>query len=121
MISSIREYDPDMKIIINMPIPGADQNAWGFKMCLGSEKRYNYNMMKLSEAIIENYSSDKNIFISPMAACIDRMYGFSSASRNANQYCEEKETFQSNWVHPNKTGYAQMGDALAAVIEKIRG
>jgi len=119
-IKSIREYNPNLKIIINMPVPGADQNAWGFRSCLGSGKRYNYNMMKLGEAIIENYKNDKNIEISPMAICIDPVYGFSTDELTVSRYNTEKETFQNNWVHPHRSGYCQMGDALGAIIEKLR-
>ena len=119
-INSIREYNPNLKIIINMPIPGADQNAWGFRSCLGSGKRYNYNMMKLGEAIIENYKNDKNIEICPMAICIDTKSGFASTDVKTSNYSIETEKFQNNWVHPQESGYRQMGDALAAIIEKLR-
>ena len=109
-----------MKIIINMPVPGADQNAWGLRSCLGSGKRYNYNMMKLGEAIIKNYSSDENIEVCPMAVCIDTKSGFSSSHVKASNYSLETENFQNNWVHPQESGYCQMGDALAAIIENLR-
>lgn len=120
MIKSIRDFNPDIKIIINMPVPGADQNAWGLRSCLGSGKRYNYNMMMLGKAIIENYSYDKNIYISPMGTCIDSLYGFASTHKKASCYDNSDEKIQSNWVHPHQSGYRQMGDVLAAVIEKIR-
>lgn len=120
IIKSIREYNSDLKIIINMPVHGADQNAWGLRSCLGSGKRYNYNMMKLGEAIIENYSNDKNIIISPMAICLDPEFGFSSNDVTASVYNTKTENFQNNWVHPQQSGYRQMGDALAAVIESSR-
>ena len=120
IINSIKEYDRNIKIIINMPVPGADQNAWGMRSCLGSGKRYNYNMMQIGKAIIEKYGEEKNIFISPMAICIDTIYGFSSQETPAMLYTEKAENHQNNWVHPQRAGYCQMGDALAAVIEKIR-
>ena len=120
MISSIREHDPSIKIIINTPVPGADQNAWGMRACLGSSNRYKYNMMKLAEAIIAHYENKPGIYISPMSACIDTIYGFAAQEKDSSRYNTEKELFQNNWVHPQKPGYFQMGDALAAVIEKIR-
>lgn len=120
MINSIKEYDSNIKIIINMPVPGADQNAWGFRSCLGSGKRYNYNMMQLGKAIIEHYSNNENVIICPMLICIDTIYGFSSSNKKTMVYGTETESFQDNWVHPQRSGYCQMGDALAAVIEKIR-
>ena len=77
-------------------------------------------MMKLGEAIIENYKYDKNIEICPMAICIDTKSGFASTDVKTSNYSIETEKFQNNWVHPQESGYRQMGDALAAIIEKLR-
>ncbi len=60
------------------------------------------------------------IYISPTLACIDPDNGFPYAYEKLNKYTEETAKSQSNWVHPNDSGYRQMGDALASVIEYIR-
>ncbi len=120
VINSIKAYDPGIKIIINMPIPGADQNAWGMRCCLGSSKRYNYHMMMLGNAILENFSNKENIFISPMGIAIDTKSAFGESVVTSTVYTTHTEVYQNNWVHPQRHGYRQMGDVLAAIIEKIR-
>ncbi|MDY3928620.1 MAG: SGNH/GDSL hydrolase family protein [Clostridia bacterium] len=123
MIEEIHKTDKDIKVIVNMPVLGAEQYCWGTQLgCSGSEKMYRFNIMHACDELINNFDNrqKENIYLSPMIACVDPVNGFPYEYVKANKYTEETVKKQSNWVHPNFTGYCQMGDALAAVIEEIR-
>lgn len=123
LIDNIHQFDKNIKVVVNLPVLGAEQYAWG--TCLGceaTEKMYRYNIMRASGELLKKFDNrqKENIFISPMIACIDVENGFPYTLDKANKYSETSVRKQSNWVHPSESGYAQMGDALAAVIEHIR-
>ncbi len=123
LVDEIRRCDPAIKIVINLPVTGAEQYAWGKRLgCQGSGKMYRFNILRATEELIRTFDGrqKEGIFLSPMHAVIDPRHGFPHIFERANRYCDTTEERQSNWVHPNESGYRQMGDALAAVIEYIR-
>ena len=121
MIDAIWEYDPDIKIILNLPIIGAEQYAWGKKKkCISGSKQYRFNVIRAADALLKRFDGEKNIYISATLLNLDSVFGFDKEPYRANKYCDDYVMKQSNWVHPNANGYRQMGDALAAVLEAIR-
>lgn len=120
-IASVKEADENIDVIVNMPVCGAEQHAWGMaRGCSGSEKMYAHNMRAISRALIQEFEGVKGVYICPMMCCIDGEYGFAKTSVNANLYNDTQLEKQQNWVHPNEVGYKQMGDALAGTVEKLR-
>lgn len=120
LIAAVKEVG-DIDVIVNMPITGADQYAWG--LCQGtngSEKQYNFAIRKAGEAIIEAFEGMDGVYISPMLLTLDTDTAFELTSNRMNLYNDNPRTVQCNWVHPEERGYAQMGDALAGVIEMVR-
>lgn len=123
MIHLIHGYDPNIAIVLNLPIIGADAYSWGTQLgCAGSSKMYRYNIIRACQALLDKWGSceEQNIYISPMLLCVDPENGFPMAAYKVNRYSEHLETHHSNWVHPNRVGYYQMGDALCGVIQKVR-
>lgn len=121
MISEFRKYG--IKIVINLPICGADQYCWGTRMgCNGTVKQYDYNIKMWGNALLEAYDGREQdgIYICPMLAVCDPEAGFPQAVSCANIYSEKTICHLDNWVHPNESGYKQMGDALAGVITKLK-
>jgi len=112
------------KIVINLPVCGADQYCWGTGCgCRGTVKQYDYNIKMLSKAIIEKYGNreDEGFFVCPMLAVCDPYTGFADTVTVDNMYTEHKNRHLNNWVHPNgNVGYKQMGDALAGVVCRIK-
>ncbi len=111
------------RIVINLPVCGADQYCWGTQNgCMGTVKQYDYNMKMWSQALLDVYDGRENegIYICPMLAVCDPAAGFPVTSDARNIYSEQRITHLNNWVHPNECGYKQMGDALAAVLTKIK-
>ena len=124
LINAIHKYDENIDIIINLPIIGAEQYAWGKRLgCIGSSKMYKFNIIRACNAILNKWgnSSEKHVYIGPMLLCIDPDNGFLKESIKVNRYSESLELHQSNWVHPNEVGYRQMGDAICGTIQKLRG
>ncbi len=121
-VASVREYDPAITIILNLPIAGADQVAWG--VCAGSNgttKQYRYNMIRTAQAMIDRWGNDAdNIYLSAMSLNLDRKAGFAKSAYKMNFYSDLLYEAHNNHLHPNRVGYMQMGDALAAVIEYVR-
>ena len=125
IIESIKDFNADVKIIVNMPVVGASQDAWGIcKGCEGSAFQYNYNMKIVAKYILDKWDNDeshqKGIYVSPMLIGIDVDYGFDNQLQCANKYSTKLVAYQNNWVHPNECGYKQMGDVLLGVVQNIR-
>ena len=113
----------DTKIVVNLPVSCAEQYAWGIKLgCAATAKQYDYKVKMASKKLIEEFDcrEDENIYLCPMGLVLDTENGFDRSYYNVNAYCGRQEEHHNNWVHPGKAGYMQMGDALAAVLNKIR-
>lgn len=122
LIGSIRDACPDCKIVINLPVIGAEQYAWGTRLgCRWTNKQYHLNILRLCEAILNEYDGreDEGYFISPMLHVIDPLYGFDRADVPESSFTDGVRTVQTNWVHPCEAGYSMMGTALAGTIAYI--
>ena len=122
-LASIRAWSKDVPVVINLPIAGGDQYSWGKQVgCAHGAKRYDHIIKCFCEALLKEYDGKEaeNIYISPMLAVLDPVYGFPREVHKANRYSDASVEAHGNWVHPAACGYKQMGDALAAVLEKLR-
>ena len=121
IISDIKKYGS--KIIINLPVLGADQYSWGMQMgCRGTVKQYEYNIKMWSNALIENYGGRENegFYLCPMLATLDPVSGFVESHSNVSPYTNAQEQHKMNWVHPCEVGYKLMGDTLSGVLCAIK-
>lgn len=121
LIGSIHGYDQKIRIILNLPIPGTSQDAWGKNLgCGGTEERYRRNMQLVAESILERWEQqwaiERGIYIAPLLIGIDTEYGYDKQKEKANRYSEEEVERHINWVHPNLCGHKQMGDILAGTV-----
>lgn len=121
MIETIWDYDPNIQILLNLPIIGGEQYAWGKRMgCSSGSKLYRFNVIKAAYALLERFDKMENVHISGTLLNLDPVHGYDKEPFRANKYCDDYVMKHGNWVHPNANGYKQMGDALAAVVEAIR-
>ena len=124
MADSIRSAIPDVKLLIMTPIFGGSQYAWGqSRACGGSSAMYRHIISHTIKRLIDEFGSreEDGYFIVPSHLTIDPVYGYKNETRRANIYSEHQIFVNTDGIHPNPAGYRQMGDALAGVIEKIRG
>ncbi len=125
LIAAIRAELPTTPIIIGMPIMGADQNAANVTYRAGTTAaRIRRNMQECGRLIIDTWDNDTdladNIFVSPIILSLDTIRGFGTRTENASKYITEQITIPNDMIHPATEGYYQMGDALAAAVQKIR-
>lgn len=121
MIEAIWEYDPQIQILLNLPIIGGEQYAWGKRMgCYSGSKLYRFNAIKAAQALLERFDGKEGIHISATLMNLDPVHGFDKEPFRANKYCDDYVMKHGDTVHPNHNGYKQIGDALGAVVEAIR-
>ena len=125
MISSIKSYDPNIKIILCTPTPAPNTD-----IVTDSQKdfytKYDRNMKIATYYLLKTYDTDKaeeaGIYIAPMHLTLDTSEGFDY--RNSTEEINGVVTpviKPSNGIHPNNSyGQLQMGDTLAAVLQKYR-
>jgi hypothetical protein len=107
IINSIKAYNSAIKVVINLPIIGNTQDIWATaKGTSGTAEMYRQNMQKVGRRILTEWDNDtqlaNGIYVCAMNAVIDTAQNL------------------ADWVHPNSEGYKQIGNALAALIQKIR-
>ena len=121
VVKSVHAYDPGIAVILCLPVCGAEQHAWGYRGN-GSAKQYRLNVMRLCEQMLKKWDHcvNERTFICPARLFVDPQNGFDYEAVSSNPYSNLLALHQCNWVHPNSAGYRQLGDALAAVVEKLR-
>lgn len=123
LINSIHEYDPSIKVIVNMPPTGPDYTNENNEYS-GSAEAYKSNMINAGWAILNKWdnteSVNSGILVNSMAVAVDPYVGYSSSEKNANAYTEDKTMFYDDVTMPNDIGQKQMGDTLAAAVQAIR-
>lgn len=121
VIASVHDYDSRIDIILNLPVGGAEQYAWGLRGNV-SAKRYRLNTLLLCRALLERWDGheDEHVHICPMRHFLDPKEGFDRDGYRDHPYGGTVREHHSNWVHPNGAGYRQMSDGLAATVEKLR-
>ena len=120
MIRSIKEWDSQIKIILNLPILGAGLGFPEARMHKGTVKRYRYHILTFCEKLLEKWdnpeSVQEGIYICPMLNFLDMEGGFEKEYIRPCKYSEKVIPVYTNWVHPANVGYRQMGDILAGMI-----
>ena len=124
IVNSIREYSLTVPIILNLPIlAAADSYSFGRNYaCAKTSKESRAVMLNFIAAVLEKWDccDDKNIYLTPMNASIHPVMAFSKEAYSEGRYFSEPIVRVQDSIHPNKSGYSQMGDMLAATIQKVR-
>ena len=123
LIASIHNYDESIKIILCTPTLSPNENL------VTSDKeryqRYNRNMKLATYYLLEKYDNDaslaRHIYIAPLTLTLDTTNGFNfTTTQNLINGITTQETKATEDIHPNSLGHQQMGNTLAAVIQKFR-
>lgn len=119
LAGSIKSFDPDIKIIFNLPVLGAGTSYPEAQKAVGV-KRYCYNILSFCEKILEKWDNEEaakqGIYVCPMMNFLDMEKGFQKEYIQKSKYSEELLPVYTNWLHPSSNGYKQMGNILAGVV-----
>ncbi len=124
ILASIREGAPMAKILLCLPIlPTTSEYAFG--KCFGTKKTAKQSRMIMKEYLrrmMEKWDGreDEGICLVPMYAVIDPVNGFKTDAFSTGLYYGGNEVHVGEAIHPNSAGYCQMGDAMAAALQRIR-
>ncbi len=125
MTSEFRSVIPGINIGLCITIPPSiSQDAFAVNYASGQTlKRYLENYKKLVEFLIKNYDSlemrNSRLYCIGFNHCIDRSHNFQKTTMKANARSAQIIETWGNGVHPDNTGYYQMGDALYSFIKAL--
>ena len=120
MVEEFRKLDPSIHIAFCTSTPGAfTQDAFGTNYQCGYtlwqwRKNLCYYMGKFFLAVKE-----LNVGVIPVHAVVDGDNGYPEAEEPANQRSEKMISRQINAVHPNPSGYKQIGDCMFAYLKHM--
>ena len=116
MVSSIREFDSNIKIVLGLTIPpNYSQNAFGEDYSTGqSRMRYKHNNFMWVKKLIEVYDNreSENIYVTPLFTNLDTRYnmGLVESQVNARNTFKTTMSAKNSGVHPSISGYWQIAD-----------
>ncbi|MBQ9502993.1 MAG: MarR family transcriptional regulator, partial [Lentisphaeria bacterium] len=118
MVTEFRKCNPQVHIAFCTPTPGAwSQDAFGSNyQCSYTLWRWRLNHRLLYRGLVQA-AKEFHTGIIPVHAVVDGAHGFPEAEEKANQRSEETVSRQINAVHPNPSGYAQIGDCVFAYLK----
>lgn len=123
MINSIKTYDQDIRIILNLPILGAGIGSTEVLQSGSSVKRYRYNILSLCESVLKKWDNPESvqagIYVCPIMNFLDMEEDFDKECKRVNKYSQPIPVY-INWQHPSHAGYRQMGDILSGVIAYLK-
>lgn len=125
MVAEFRAVVPDINIGLCITIPPSiSQDAFAVNYASGQTlKRYIENYKKLVDFLLRNYDTEEmrvsKLYCIGFNYCIDRTNNFQKTTMKANARSTQIIETWGNGVHPDNTGYYQMGDALYGFIKNL--
>lgn len=116
LVEMIRTSSPSTRIGVMLPVPPAGtQDAFGSNYTNGQTRwQYKRNQHRLVERMLERYSKREaeNIDLIPTYVNLDCEHNYPAGQVVANSRSTEKVMRLNNGVHPNGSGYQQIGDSV---------
>ncbi len=125
MLSEFRAVIPQINIGLCITIPPSiSQDAFAVNYASGQTlRRYIENYKKLVEFLLSNYDTpdmrNSRLYCIGFNHCIDRTNNFQKTTMKANARSTQIIETWGNGVHPDNTGYYQMGDVLYTFIKSL--
>jgi lysophospholipase L1-like esterase len=125
MRTEFRAVIPQINIGLCITIPPSiSQDAFAVNYASGQTlKRYLENYKKLVEFLLRNYDTpemrNSKLYCIGFNHCIDRTNNFQKTTMKANSRSTQIIETWGNGVHPDNTGYYQMGDVLYTFIKSL--
>jgi len=116
LVAMIRTSSPATRIGVMLLVPAAaTQDAFGLDYGNYQTRwQYKRNQHRLVERMMEHYGQreSENIDLIPTHLNLDCVYNYPTTQVFANARSTEKVTRLGNSVHPNASGYQQIGDSV---------
>jgi lysophospholipase L1-like esterase len=125
MRTEFRAVIPQVNIGLCITIPPSiSQDAFAVNYASGQTlKRYLENYKKLVAFLLRNYDTEEmrtsKLYCIGFNHCIDRTNNFQKTTMKANSRSTQIIETWGNGVHPDNTGYYQMGDVLYTFIKSL--
>lgn len=121
MITSIRAYSANIKILIGIPIwPSASQDSFGKSYNSAYNRiRYKRNIHKWGLEMIKTYDTSSVVKIIGVNLNLDTLNNMQSEEVAVNSRNSATVTRQSNGLHPAASGYQQMADTFYYVLKGV--
>ena len=125
MLIEFRAVIPRINIGLCITIPPSiSQDAFAVNYASGQTlRRYIENYKKLVEFLLSNYDTpemrNSSLYCIGFNHCIDRTNNFQKTTMKANARSTQIIETWGNGVHPDNTGYYQMGDVLYTFIKSL--
>lgn len=122
LINSIKSANPAVKIVVMTPPVYANQDAFGSNYgCNQTAWRAKRNIVGFNKLLISNYSNKEanSIYLLGSGVNVDTVNNFPTGVIKINSHNQNNITIQVNGVHPDVSGYYQIGDAMWACLKAI--
>lgn len=122
LINAIKADAPNAKIAIMLPPCYADQDGFGTSYACGQTSwRAKRNILLFNKAMIANFSGKEaqNIYILASGLNVDTVANFprNEAGQATNSHNSTLVYPHNNGVHPDVSGYKQIGDAVFTMMK----
>ena len=118
MITSIRKYNSNVPIIIELVTPPATQDGWTYSNHGGSVCEMMFNVFRNNEKVIEHYS-EKDVLLAPTFFNLDRNNDYGTTTMPLSARNNKEIVRQTNNVHPSDIGYYKMADVFWAILNAV--
>lgn len=115
MITSIHEYDENIKIFVTPPCPSASQDGFGAVTHIngGTQGGYDVAQKKLTNNYITAFDdTETNVFFIPAYISLDTEYDYPTRDEAVTDRNPAIVTRQINQVHPSVYGYLHIADVI---------
>lgn len=113
MITSIHEYNSNVKIIINTMHESAGQNGCGNHNQLQNAQELRNERLSKSERILEEYTgTHANVYASTLYFNVDGEHDYPTVVQPLSSRNPETIVRQDNNVHPSVYGYLKIADVI---------
>lgn len=127
MITSIHDYDPDIKVVINLiPAPAAGEGGYPDSHdvspnTMRTEWISRRNYIIWNNAMITAFDSRyaEKIFVLGTNSCMDTVHNVVQTTENANSRTTKTVIRRDNTNHPQLEGGAQIADCIFSFIKNI--
>lgn len=118
MIASIRKYNSNVPIVIELVTPPATQDGWTYSNHGGSVWEMMFNIFRNNEMVIEHYTN-KNVYLAPTIFNLDRNNDYGSKTMPLSARNSKEIIRQTNNLHPSDIGYYKMADVFWSIINAV--